>query len=412
MLSRRALIRNSIQAGVALSASHAGLAHTQVEELESVSKFMATFVSTRNVPGASLAVTKAGRLVYARGFGLADAAQPVRPIDLFRIASISKALTAVAVLQLVQKGDLAANASVWAVLGLTAPSDARWKLCTIWHLLHHMGGWDDTIFDPMFQSTRIAAAMKVGLPLDHSTLIRFMLEQPLQFAPGERFAYSNFGYCLLGRVIERISGLTYEHYVGTQVLAPLGIKRMRLGRTQQAQRATEEVTYHDDRVRTAPTVLDRTGQQVPLPYGAWSLELMDANGGWLASAPDLAKFACAFDDPARCPILNPQSIALMLARPDGPAGIESGGNYPGCAWFVWPNGGAYAHRAHMSSNGLLAGSSSYLMRRNDGVNWVVLFNKAFGSDGKLLMLSFRDASSEIFNAVERWPASDQFPTLM
>jgi CubicO group peptidase (beta-lactamase class C family) len=110
--------------------------------------------------------------------------------------------------------------------------------------------------------------MKVGLPLDHSTLIRFVLERPLQFAPGERFAYSNFGYCLLGRVIERISGLTYEQYVGTQVLAPLGIKRMRLGRTQLAQRATEEVTYHDDRVRTAATVLDRTGQQVPLPYGA------------------------------------------------------------------------------------------------------------------------------------------------
>jgi hypothetical protein len=52
------------------------------------------------------------------------------------------------------------------------------------------------------------------------------------------------------------------------------------------------------------------------------------------------------------------------------------------------------------------------MRRNDGVNWVVLFNKAYGSDGKLLMLSFRDASGEVFNAVERWPASDQFPTLM
>jgi hypothetical protein len=66
----------------------------------------------------------------------------------------------------------------------------------------------------------------------------------------------------------------------------------------------------------------------------------------------------------------------------------------------------------MSSTGLLAGSSSYLMRRNDGVNWVVLFNKAYGSDGKLLMLSFRDASGEVFNAVERWPASDQFPTLM
>ena len=111
---------------------------------------------------------------------------------------------------------------------------------------------------------------------------------------------------------------------------------MRLGKTLSSQRAATEVTYYDDRNRTAPAVVCAIGEQLPLPYGACSLEAMDANGAWLASTIDLVRFACAFDDPAKCPILQARTIATMFARPDGKAGIEVGGNYPGCAWFVWP----------------------------------------------------------------------------
>jgi len=382
-------------------------------ETASLDELMLDFVREQRVPGAALAVARAGRLVYARGFGLADRARrrAVRPADLFRIASVSKAITAAAVLQLVERAGLDPNAGVRQLLGLPRPSDTRWEGVTILHLLRHSGGWDDAIFSPMFQSARIARALNVPLPVHPQHIIRYMLGQPLQFDPGSRFGYSNFGYCLLGRVIERVAGVGYERYVEREVLRPLGIRRMRLGKTPLAGRATTEVAYYDDENRTAAAVVGAIGARVPLPYGAWSLEAMDANGGWLASAIDLVRFAAAFDDPAACPILRAEGIATMFGRPEGEAGAVVDGNYPGCGWFVWPED-RYAHRAQASSNGLVAGTSSYLMRRRDGISWAVLFNAATGSDGKPLMIKFRDASNEGFDAVRRWPSSDQFPTLL
>lgn len=83
----------------------------------------------------------------------------------------------------------------------------------------HRGGWDrGQSFDAMFQSLRFAREMNVAAPAKPEDIIRSMLTQPLDFNPGERFAYSNFGYCLLGRVIEKTTGQTYEHFVQTSVL--------------------------------------------------------------------------------------------------------------------------------------------------------------------------------------------------
>src|SRR5260370_23744350 len=136
----------------------------------------------------------------------------------------------------------------------------------------------------MFASVRIVKAMGVAAPADQRAIIRYMMGLPLDFDPGKRYAYSNFGYCLLGRVIEKASGQSYEDYVRKEVLAPLGIHRMRLGKTLPAGRAKGEVIYYDEKNRTGPSVFSkRRGQQVALPYGAWNLEAMDSHGGWLAS---------------------------------------------------------------------------------------------------------------------------------
>jgi N-acyl-D-amino-acid deacylase len=379
-------------------------------ELAGLDEFMARFVREQQVTGAALAITQGGRLVYARGFGVADRQQgrAVQPTDLFRIASISKSITAVAVLQLAERARLDLDGGVWEMLALPEPADPRWKRVTVRHLLHHAGGWDDEVFDVMFRSAQVAKALGASLPVDHRQIVRYMLGQPLQFEPGDHFAYSNFGYCLLGRVVERLSGTAYGQYVQREVLAPLGIRRMRLGRSPASERAEDEVSYHDQQYRTAPAVVGPIGERVPLPYGAWSLEAMDSNGGWLASAIDLARFACAFDNPAACPILQAKTIATMFARPQGKAGIEEQGNYPGCGWFVWP-GGHHAHKAATSSNGMLVGTSTYLMRRHDGINWAVLFNSGVSPDGKPLMIRFRDASSAVFDRITGWPGQDQFP---
>src|SRR5438874_3219419 len=118
------------------------------------------FMQARNIPGAALAVVKDQRLVYARGYGWADREGkiPVKPTSLFRIASITKPFTAVAVLKLVEEGKLSLDARPFELLASGTDAlqpkgdqfDERWKHITIRHLLHHTGGWDrDKSFDPM-----------------------------------------------------------------------------------------------------------------------------------------------------------------------------------------------------------------------------------------------------------------------
>ena len=127
--------------------------------LKPFDELMETFVRDNEIPGASLAVAKDGRLVYARGFGYADVEQQqqVQPETLFRIASISKSFTATATLQLIEQGKLSLDTPVFGLLphkphlAKGDSADPRLGEVTIAHLLRHQGGWDrkETI-DPMF----------------------------------------------------------------------------------------------------------------------------------------------------------------------------------------------------------------------------------------------------------------------
>src|SRR5205823_2673006 len=98
---------------------------------------------------------------------------------------------------------------------------------TVRQLLQHRGGWDrEKSFDPMFRSVRIAREFAAPPPADTAMILASMWKRPLDFDPGERHCYSNFGYCVLGRVVEKVSGRPYEAYVREHVLAPLGIRAM------------------------------------------------------------------------------------------------------------------------------------------------------------------------------------------
>ena len=195
------------------------------------------------VPGAAIAIVKDGRLVLARGYGLADVKnnESVQPDSLFRIASISKPVTAVAILRLVEDGKLDLEDRAFEILNQfevpeeTTP-DPRIFDVTVRQLLQHSGGWDlDMGYDPMFILGRIERALSVPKPASCHDVITFMLGQPLDFDPGTQYAYSNFGYCILGRIIEQASGQTYEEYVKSRILQPMGITRMRIGAPTQGQ---------------------------------------------------------------------------------------------------------------------------------------------------------------------------------
>jgi N-acyl-D-amino-acid deacylase len=383
--------------------------------LVSFDRLMGEFLREHELPGAALAVAHKGKLVYARGFGHADrdAGELVGPRALFRIASISKPLTAVAVLQLMERGRLKLDDSVFQVLQLQQPKDRgirfdpRWKNVTIEHLLQHRGGWDrDKSFDPMFRSPTIVKELDVPPPARPWDIIHYMLRQPLDFDPGEKDVYSNFGYCLLGRVIEKVSGQTYEEYVRKEVLAPLNIHTMRLGATLPEKRARGEVQYYVAKKARGTAVMGpHLGEPVPEPYGAWCLESMDAHGGWLSSAPDLVRFATAFDDPRRCKVLKSKSIEILFARPPGAAGRDRNGKprdaYYACGWMVRPvDEKGHANTWHAGS---LPGTSTLLVRRHDGLTWAVLFNSRTSAKKVEPASAIDPLVHKAADAVKNWP---------
>lgn len=386
-------------------------------------ELMTSFMKEHKPPGAALAVAKRGRLVYARGFGYADRErkEPVEPTSLFRIASLSKSLTSAAIFHLVQNGRLKLDAKVFGLLRLTPhlelgkKVDPRLREVTVLHCLHHAGGWDrDKGFDPMGADAaeQVAKALKMSLPIRPEQIIRYTFGRRLDFDPGTAFAYSNFGYCVLGRVIEAASGLRYADFVQREILGPLGIHRMRLGKNLLADRAPGEVKYYDAANRMGRAISGpKIGQQAPLPYGVECIETMDANGGWIASAIDLLRFTSSLDDPARCPVLSEKSVREILARPEGRPGREANGkpapDYYGCGWEVRPVNPERGKWTKWHTGGL-AGSSTLMVCRNDDIDWVVLFNSDATRDGK----AFADIIDPLLHGpadkIKTWPPGDLF----
>src|SRR5678815_4969953 len=162
-----------------------------------------------SIPGGAVAVVRDGKLIYARGFGYADVENktPVEPDALFRIASVSKPITSAAIMKLVEEGKLKLDDRIAPFIAHLTPApgatvDPRWEQITIRHLLDHTAGWDRTKpnggFDPVDRPVIAAAAVNAPAPASSETLIRYMKGMPLDFNPGEKWAYSNFGYiCLL-----------------------------------------------------------------------------------------------------------------------------------------------------------------------------------------------------------------------
>jgi CubicO group peptidase (beta-lactamase class C family) len=405
-----ALCNAAFATPTASAESRAPISATGVEvpELAAVDRLMLQIMHARGIPGGAAAVAKDGRLVFARGYGLADkdSRAPVQPDSLFRVASLSKPITTAAVLKLVEAGRLRLDDQVLPLLANIGPLpgkqvDRRWQQITIRQLLHHTAGFDAAHFEPMFASRRIAKELRVPSPPDSRAIIRFMLARPLDFDPGARYCYSNFGYCLLGRIIENVSGKRYDDAVRELVLTPAGIRRMRLGRTPLSEQSPDEVHYYAARDIVGESVFAGVKQKVAAPYGLYAIEAMDAHGGWVASAVDLLRFVTALDGSRKAPLVTPATIRLLESPPAPPLPTDPH-RYYGLGWdiVVLPHGANWLHC------GRLAGSASMMVRLESGVAWALLFNA--DSDDSIYSELDRGMHRALDTNV-RWPAADQFP---
>jgi len=416
-ISRREFLKSMVSAGAAaallsvrpLLAQDSRQWHTtglDLPALRSIDDVLRGFMQERGIPNGSLAITRRGKLVFARGYSWTDnAAELTQPDSLFRIASLSKPITSAAIFSLVEKNQLKLSDKLADILTLTPQRGkklaAQLDKITVEHLLQHLGGWNrDKTFDPMFYDVPISTALKVDLPISRQQIVTYMNDQNLQSTPGTAFSYSNYGYCLLGRIIEAITSQPYASYVRSALLQPLRIQRMKLGASLLSKRQPGEVLYYTSYKGTRPSVL-HPGQQVPMPYGSFNLENMDSHGGWLASAIDLVRFAASFDASASSPILKPATIARIFAQPAiGPNPDKS---FYANGWMVRPAGKSI----NTWHNGSLPGTTTLLVRRWDGFDWAVLFNQRDDPSGKSY-----DAIDGLMHvavdSVTTWPDHDLF----
>ena len=387
--------------------------------LESFDHEMQLFMTEREIPGGALAIVKDRKLLYARGYGRADRDHPapVTAASRFRIASVSKPFTAAAILKLVEQGKLRLDERAFDRLPFKpflpgdARPDGRLPHITVRQLLHHTAGWDrEKSSDPMFRTRQIAKDLAIAPPAPARDIIRHRLGQPLDFDPGTRYAYSNFGYCVLGRLIEEASGESYEAFTRRAVLAPAGIRRMRLGKSPATARADGEVRYHTLDNALVENLHAPDDAKVPLPYGGFALESMDANGGWIASVVDPLRFAVALDDDAPHPLLTPASRRTLYEPPPAPVARTDDGSlkptYYGCGWSVRPVG--KEGKVNAWHSGSLPGGHSLLVRRWDGLSWAVLFNQR-SPDYKTRDAAIDPALHRAAAAVKAWPTEDLFP---
>ncbi|OUJ73354.1 serine hydrolase [Hymenobacter crusticola] len=376
-----------------------------VPELASCDTTVQRFVKRWNVLGASVAITRNGKLLYERAFGYADLARttPLRPFHLLRVASVSKSVTALAVMKLVEQGQLSLSHKVFGPAGYLrgayyndAITDQRLYDITVQQLLEHTAGWDRTIgcdgfggCDPIDFPLHVTEAMKASNPVADSTLVRFMLTKGLNYAPGTHYAYSNIGYLVLGKLVEVVTHQAYEKWVREQLLLPSGVLEAQLGRNRLGDRQELEGEYQS--TGRMPSCYG-TGQKVPRAYGGFNLEAMSAHGGWLFSARDLVRLLLAADGFATRPdVLAPATISTMAQ----PSTINSG---YAKGWQVGQNGWWHA--------GYLDGSASYLVRTNSGYTWAILLNSS--SPDPQFWKDLDRLGWSCVRGVVNWPEHDLF----
>jgi CubicO group peptidase (beta-lactamase class C family) len=315
-------------------------------ESDAIAKLAAEFMQAFQVPGLSVAVGHDDRLLYADAWGLADREKNERlTVDhRMRIASVSKPMTSVALFTLIERGALRLADRVFGPGALldrdfgSPPYHSGIDRITVEHLLTHTaGGWPNDHTDPMF----------ANLQMGHAELIALTLKtRPLDHAPGEHFAYSNFGFCVLGRVIEKVTRQRYAEFVQGAVLKRCGIEGMMIGGNTLADRQRGEVRYYNQ------DKFDAYGMNVTR---------MDSHGGWIARPSDLVRFALhvgRFDTPGQ--ILRPETTRVMTSATQANAAYAKG-------WHV-------NRLDNWWHTGSLPGTQTFMARIHSGFCWAAFMN--------------------------------------
>jgi CubicO group peptidase (beta-lactamase class C family) len=370
-------------------------------EFAGAEKTVNGFLRKWSIAGASLAIAKDGKLVFARGFGFADTASKTeaQPYSQFRIASISKLVTAIGIMKLQEEGKLSLSDKVFGPDGILndsyfgEPKDKRVYSITVAQLLSHEAGWTQRYGDQMFMPLVVAEKMGVKPPVDTKTIVRFALNKRLHYTPGTGKAYSNLGYSILGLIIEKVSGMSYEDYCRQTILEPLGIYDMKIAGNLPSEKAPFEVTYYEPADIVLKPSIYGTGEMVTPSYGGNDIKTLGGAGAWVATAPDLMRLLLAVDGfNTRPDILTDQSIRFMTDNNNGFAPVGWKGTVMDGTWW---------------RTGSFPGSTGMMKRQSDGISWVVLFNSS-AWNGPEIYSYISNMMSRALSKIDAWPEYDLF----
>ncbi|KAK6174675.1 hypothetical protein SNE40_017908 [Patella caerulea] len=288
------------------------------------------FLDEHNYNGGSVAAMKDGKLVYANGFGVDRFNNAIHAGTMFPVSSVSKSLTAVAIMQLAEKGVLSLEQTIFGkggVLHMIKPykkvQDPRIHDITIRHLLHHTAGWDlnkPPIYDPVMNSVYISRGHKVPdilkvmkdtAPLTPYDTMRYMISQKLDFTPGTKMVYSNFGYLILGRIIEEVADTGYEDYIKHNILIPCGMWHTRIGPV----RSNAEIINLGTSINGPNGPIDKFEDSDVSLYDILNPEDMDSALGWQSNVYDMMRFVKCLDTNHHGKLLNPTFFQKLLLRP-------------------------------------------------------------------------------------------------
>lgn len=364
-------------------------------------KVIHQFMKRYGINGASVGIMKDGRLVYAKGFGYADKENKIalQPFHQLRIASVSKLVTSVAIMKMIEDGHFTLESKVFGEAGLLNDSlylvkHKRLKEINVEQLLLHTSGFTTRTFgDPMFQSLTIASRMRIPAPATEEAIIKFVLSRDVPYVPGTRYEYSNFGYFILGKVVEKVSGLSYEGYVKRHILEPLDIYDMEIGNNLYEDKAENEVKYYDHQGAGERLSCYGTGKLVPRPYGGSDINMLGGAGAWISTPSSLLRLLSAIDGEGSKPdILLSKTIEKMVTVCDiGKAVI----GWKACNGEKWVR------------TGTLIGTNAVLAKGPNGISYTFITNTNVWN-GAYFNKQIERMMDKVVNDIEDWPEHDLF----
>lgn len=341
---------------------------SNIPDLLAMDKKVNAYLRKWHMKGASLAITRGDSLVYAKGYGWADEENGLEmtPRHILRMASVSKLITAAGIMVLHDRGDLNINDTVFGPSGILNDStitalikDKNYYKITVEHLMRHQAGFRR---DPLFSSRDVMHQLQLDHAPEAEDFYRVVLNRRLKFAPGSWQSYSNFGYLLLSKIIEKVSGMPYDEFIRTEVLEPAGCYDMHIAGTYYEDKRDNEVRYytHEGDGKYIEEYTD-SDVMVERCYGGNNIPLLSGAGAWCGSPAEIARFVASIDGRPEVPdIITKESVDLMTGYYDRDT-FSLGWNdtHPDKGW---------------SRTGTLSGTTALVKLFPDGECWVFISN--------------------------------------